>query len=79
MKKILVTGAAGFIGRALCERLLSMGHIVIGVDNINGYYDPNLKLLRLETLKGFQNFTFSRLDISNKIDLEGLFQKYSFN
>ena len=49
-KKILVTGAAGFIGYHLCEKLLSEGHQVVGLDNINDYYDVNLKLARLKEL-----------------------------
>ena len=47
---ILVTGAAGFIGAALCERLLQDGHEVLGIDNLNSYYDPDLKLARLRRL-----------------------------
>ena len=51
MKKILVTGSAGFIGARVSEMLLKEGYQVIGVDNLNGYYDVNLKLWRLEKLK----------------------------
>ncbi|SDD38799.1 UDP-glucuronate 4-epimerase [Algoriphagus faecimaris] len=50
MKRILVTGAAGFIGFHLCKKLLELGHQVVGVDNLNGYYDPQLKLARLKEL-----------------------------
>lgn len=48
--KVLVTGAAGFIGAAVCRRLLDDGHVVVGLDNINDYYDPALKYGRLKTL-----------------------------
>ena len=50
MKKILITGAAGFIGYHLCEALIKQGHDVIGLDNINDYYDVNLKYARLDQL-----------------------------
>ena len=50
MKKILITGAAGFIGYHLCEALIKKGHDVIGLDNINDYYDVNLKYARLDQL-----------------------------
>lgn len=50
MKKILVTGAAGFIGAAVCRRLLERGDSVVGLDNINNYYDPELKYARLSLL-----------------------------
>ena len=48
---VLVTGAAGFIGRAVCERLLARGESVLGLDNFNDYYDPALKVARIATLK----------------------------
>lgn len=67
-KKILVTGAAGFIGYHLCEKLLSMGHEVIGLDNINDYYDIGLKYGRLERLgiRGEDNIVYNRIVISDK-------------
>lgn len=61
---ILVTGAAGFIGHAVAHRLLARGERVIGVDNLNDYYDPALKQGRLRTFEGLENFRFERLDIA---------------
>ena len=57
-KYILVSGCAGFIGMHLCESLLKDGEQVVGVDNINDYYDINLKNARLKRLLAFKNFTF---------------------
>lgn len=65
-KTYLVTGAAGFIGFYLSKRLLEEGCKVIGIDNMNDYYDVNLKYARLEKLKPFENFTFILGDISDK-------------
>ncbi len=59
--KYLVTGAAGFIGNFVAERLCNEGHDVIGLDNLNDYYDPNLKLARLKRLDNFDNFTFIKI------------------
>ena len=61
---ILVTGAAGFVGRAVAERLLDRGERVVGVDNFNDYYDPALKLARVATLEGRSGFEMHRLDIA---------------
>ena len=74
--KILVTGCAGFIGMHLCEKLFELGYFVIGIDNLNNYYDVNLKLKRLSLLKKKSSFTFIRTDISNKEALEGVFKKH---
>lgn len=69
----LVTGVAGFIGYFLSERLLSEGNIVIGIDNLNDYYDVNLKKTRLDLLLGKANFSFHKIDISNKEMLKRIF------
>ena len=61
---ILVTGAAGFVGRAVAERLLGRGERVVGVDNFNDYYDPALKLARAASLEGHPGFEMHRLDIA---------------
>ena len=63
---VLVTGAAGFIGAHLCERLLAQGVGVLGVDNLNAYYDPALKAARLARLEGRPGFRFVRADISDR-------------
>lgn len=72
MAKILVTGAAGFIGFHTSTRLLQEGYEVVGIDNLNDYYDPELKKARLEQLDNFQNFEFIKQDISDKAGLEKL-------
>ena len=72
-EKILVTGCAGFIGMHLSKALLELGHDVIGVDNLNHYYDVKLKNDRLRILKTYERFSFSKLDISNKKALENVF------
>ena len=72
-KNVLVTGAAGFIGFHLSRRLLEDGHTVVGIDNINDYYDVNLKLDRLAILQQYGNFTFHKKDIADLHDMEILF------
>jgi len=69
----LVTGAAGFIGYFLSKRLLDEGKQVVGVDNINDYYDINLKHERLKLIKDHKNFTFYKYDISDKTKMEEVF------
>jgi UDP-glucuronate 4-epimerase len=75
----LVTGAAGFIGAALTLRLLKRGDEVIGIDNLNDYYDTNLKLARLETILHYANFKFIKIDISDKTKIEALFENEKFD
>ncbi|HEX7001317.1 MAG TPA: NAD-dependent epimerase [Trueperaceae bacterium] len=70
---VLVTGAAGFIGYHLCERLLQRGDDVLGVDNLNDYYDVSLKQARLARLKAQPRFEFQRLDISDQAGTAKLF------
>ena len=76
--KYLVTGAAGFIGNFVSERLCDLGHEVIGLDNLNDYYDPNLKLARLERLDKFTNFTFVKLDLADREGIASLFSEQQF-
>lgn len=76
MKSILVTGSAGFIGHNVTALLLEQGFEVIGVDNFNNYYDINLKIFRNEKLTDKNNFTFYKIDIENKSDLENIFKNH---
>lgn len=71
--KVLVTGAAGFVGSALSLRLLDRGDIVIGIDNHNDYYDPALKEARLDRHAGHPNYTHLRIDLTDKKAIEALF------
>ena len=73
MGRILVTGAAGFIGYHLCERLLAQGERVLGLDILNDYYDVCLKEARLEQLKAQANFEFVKLDLTDRGGIEQLF------
>ena len=75
-KTYLITGAAGFIGFFLAERLLEKGCRVIGIDNINDYYDINLKYNRLENLKLFRNFSFVKGDLADKDMILEIFKKH---
>lgn len=75
-KTYLVTGAAGFIGYFLSKRLLEEENIVVGIDNLNDYYDPKLKLTRLEDLKQYKNFIFIKEDLANKQEVNEVFKKY---
>lgn len=79
MKKIIVTGAAGFIGAFLSKRLLEQGENVIGVDNCNDYYDVKLKEARLDMLSGYDNFVFHKMNIADKQMLNEIFEKYRPN
>ncbi|MFO7644570.1 MAG: NAD-dependent epimerase [Desulfosarcina sp.] len=71
---VLVTGAAGFIGFHLSRRLLAEGHRVVGVDNLNDYYDPQLKQDRLALLQAEPGFVFHRVDLADALDLEAIFK-----
>lgn len=75
---VLVTGAAGFIGFHLAKRLLSNGHQVVGVDNMNPYYDVSLKEARLEDLKKEANFRFLQIDLCDRRQLEDIFARQGF-
>ena len=77
--KYLVTGAAGFIGNFVSERLCKEGHAVVGLDNLNDYYDPALKLARLDRIKHLANFNFVKMDISDRIGIEKLFKEEKFD
>jgi UDP-glucuronate 4-epimerase len=77
--KYLVTGAAGFIGNFVSERLCDEDHDVVGLDNLNDYYDPNLKSARLKRLDKFDNFTFIKLDLANREGMETLFAEQQFD
>jgi UDP-glucuronate 4-epimerase len=71
--KILVTGAAGFIGSRLCEQLLERGDEIVGIDNLNDYYEVSLKLARLARIEGHPGFSFHKLDISSREDMAAVF------
>jgi len=74
--KILVTGTAGFIGNALALRLLDRGDEVIGIDNVNDYYDVNLKEARLARIKDHKNFTEARISLEDREAVEKIFQTH---
>jgi UDP-glucuronate 4-epimerase len=76
--KILVTGAAGFIGMHVAERLLAAGHQVTGLDNLNDYYDPALKQARLARLRDLPGFVFERLDLADGAGMRALFAAGGF-
>ena len=73
-----MTGAAGFIGMHTAKRLLERGDEVVGIDNINDYYDVRLKYARLEQLKPFEKFTFIKMDIADREAMEKLFAEHKF-
>ena len=82
--KVLVTGCAGFIGFHVCKKLLERGDTVIGLDNVNRYYDTDLKKNRLKLLKKISEkrknqYTFFRIDISNKNKIKKVFTRYKFD
>ena len=75
---VLVTGVAGFIGFHTAKKLLDRGDRVVGVDNVNAYYDPQLKEARLRVLAPYPGFSFQRLDISDPNQVNTLFENHSF-
>ena len=79
MSKILVTGSAGFIGFHLCKRLLANGIQVVGLDNLNDYYDVSLKKDRLKQIEKEKNFKFIRIDIAERGSMTSLFQDEKFD
>ena len=77
--KILVTGAAGFIGMHASQRLLARGDEVVGLDNLNDYYDPTLKDARLARLTPHPAFRFVKMDVADRAGMEGLFATEKFD
>ena len=77
-RKILVTGAAGFIGSFLAKKLVDLGDEVVGLDNLNDYYDVNLKLARLKQLSLKRNFTPVRMDLADRDEMARLFEREKF-
>ena len=78
-EKVLVTGAAGFIGFHLCRRLLAEGHEVVGLDNLNDYYDVTLKKNRLDRLKALAGFTFVKCDLEDTESVRDLCEEKGFD
>jgi len=78
-KMYLVTGAAGFIGMHISKKLLDLGCTIIGLDNMNDYYDVNLKYARLDMLKKYHRFTFSKIDMADKESLGLVFKENSID
>lgn len=78
-KKALITGAAGFIGFHLSKRLLEDGYHIVGIDNMNPYYEVTLKESRLKLLKQYQDFSFIHADLSNKNQINDVFDKNEFD
>src|SRR5690554_4631522 len=77
--KVLVTGAAGFIGMHVSEVLLARGDEVVGLDNLNDYYDPKLKEARLARLAAHAKFRFVRMDVGDRDGMERLFAEEGFD
>ena len=77
--RILVTGAAGFIGFHLAKRFCERGDEVLGIDNLNDYYDVSLKQARLRQLEPFKNFRFKKIDVSDRAAMEKLFSTEQFD
>ncbi|MGP4951920.1 NAD-dependent epimerase [Psychrobacter sp. T6-1] len=77
--KILITGMAGFIGHAVAKRLATYDYDLVGIDNLNDYYDVSLKLARLNDLADLSNIRFIQLDIANRNDIANLFEDENFD
>jgi UDP-glucuronate 4-epimerase len=77
-RAILVTGAAGFIGFHIARRLLAEGRTIVGLDNLNSYYDPALKQARLDILRGHPQFSFAPADLADRPSIAALFAKHRF-
>ena len=75
--RIMITGAVGFIGFHLCKSLLDDGIQVFGIDNLNDYYDPDLKQARLQQLLSYEHFTFSKSDIVDMDEMANAFQSFN--
>lgn len=79
MKKILVTGAAGFIGAHLSQKLIAGGAEVVGLDNLNDYYDPQLKKARMAALAEGDRFTHINMELADRPAMENLFKQHQFD
>jgi UDP-glucuronate 4-epimerase len=77
--KVLVTGVAGFIGMYTAKSLLEKGQVVVGIDNLNDYYDVQLKRDRLKQLESYKNFVFVKMDMADRAGMEQLFARERFN
>jgi len=77
--KVLVTGAAGFIGMHVSQKLLARGDKVVGLDNLNNYYSVSLKEARLARIEGHPNFAFAKIDLADRPALEELFREHNFD
>src|SRR6516225_6364263 len=75
---VLITGAAGFIGFALAQRLLQRSRAVVGLDSVNDYYDPALKNARIAVLSKFNNFSFHKIDLADRKRVETMFRNGEF-
>jgi UDP-glucuronate 4-epimerase len=78
LEPILVTGAAGFVGFHVAKGLLEKGRTVVGIDNLNAYYDPTLKEARRDELKKLKGFRFAKLDLADRDDMAALFAEHRF-
>ncbi len=77
--RVLVTGAAGFIGYHICKVLCERGDELVGIDNLNDYYDVDLKQARLQQLAAFSNFRFIKIDIADRVAIDQLFAQQKFD